>query len=178
MRPWNVVATCRRNGERGALKELKYFGAFHPMGFRDVLVGFVEERALFFEDLRKTLDTRDPIWRYVVRFVPIDETFAFTLETFRERLSEKIAEIASRVPHGPFYVRIERRGHKGEIPTPEVEREMGGVVIAAHERAGGVSRVDFESYRSVVVVETFGDAGGVGVVLRGDMDTYPFIRIP
>ena len=65
MQPWNVVVTCRRNGERGAAKELRFFGRFHTMGFRDVLVGSVEDRARFFEELRKGKEVRDPVWRYL-----------------------------------------------------------------------------------------------------------------
>ncbi|MGZ9148774.1 MAG: hypothetical protein ACXW4G_10415 [Candidatus Deferrimicrobiaceae bacterium] len=178
MQPWNVVATCRRNGERGAAKELKFFGRFHTMGFRDVLVGSVEDRARFFEELRKGKEVRDPVWRFVARIVPVDDVFSFTLETFRERLSGVIDGIADRVPPGPFYVRIERRGHKGEIPTQEVEKEMGGRIIAAHERQGHASRVDFREFRTVVAVQTFHDAGGIAVIPREMMETYPFIKVP
>ena len=178
MVPWNVVATCRRNGERGAQKELRFFGRFHSMGFRDVLVGSVEDRERFFDELLKGRGMRDPIWRYVVRFVPIDVNFGFTLESFRERLSAEIDLLAERVPAGPFYVRLERRGHKGEIPTPDIEREMDGRIIAAHERAGLSSRVDFKEFLSVVAVEVFGDAGGIGLVRRETTETYPFVRVP
>lgn len=178
MRPWNVVVTCRRNGERGATKELKFFGRFHSMGFRDVLVGHVEDRDRFFEDLRKSREMRDPVWRYVSRIVPVDEVFSFTLETFRERLGGVIDRVADRVPPGPFYVRIERRGHKGEIPTQEVEKEMGGRIISAHERGGCAARVDFKEFRCVVAVETFGDNGGVGIISREEIEKYPFLKVP
>ncbi|NJD62993.1 MAG: hypothetical protein FIA93_09810 [Deltaproteobacteria bacterium] len=178
MKEWNVVLTCRRNGEKGALKQLKYFGHFVPTGFRDVLRGFVTERPLFFEELLKCRETRDPLWRYVSRLVPIDATFSFTLETFRERLGEVVDRLAERVSPGLFYVRIERRGHKGEIPTPEVEREMDGRIIAAHERLGRESRVDFEGFRTAVAVETFHDLGGAGLVSREEMDKYPFLKVP
>jgi tRNA(Ser,Leu) C12 N-acetylase TAN1 len=178
VKDWNVVLTCRRNGERGALKELKYFGQFLPTGFRDVLRGFVTDRPLFYEELLKGKETRDPLWRYVSRIVPIDVTFAFTLETFRERLGEAIDLLAPRVAPGPFYVRIERRGHKGEIPTPEVEREMDGRIIAAHESKGESSRVDFAGYRTAVAVETFRDIGGAGVIPREETEKYPFLKVP
>ncbi len=178
MQPWNVVVTCRRNGERGAAKELRFFGRFHSMGYRDVLVGHVGDRVRFCEELRKGSEVRDPVWRYVSRIVPVDEVFSFTLDTFRERLSGVIDGVADRVPPGPFYVRIERRGHKGEIPTQEVEKEMGGRIISAHERRGHASRVDFKEFRSVVAVETFGDHGGVGIILREEIEKYPFLRVP
>lgn len=173
-----MVITCRRNGERGALKELKFFGRFRPTGFRDVLVGRVEDRQRFYDDLLKGKEMRDPVWRYLYRLVPVDENFTFTLETFRERLGEVIDAIQGRVPPGPFYVRLERRGHKGEIPTPDVEREMDGRIIAAHGRLGQASRVDFKEFRSVVAVETFRDEGGVGVLHREEMEKYPFLRVP
>ena len=178
MKEWNVVVTCRRNGEPGALRQLKYFGQFFPTGFRDALRGFVSDRPVFFEELRKSQANRDPLWRYVSRLVPIDVTFSFTLETLRERLGEAIDGLAPRVPAGPFYVRIERRGHKGEIPTPEVEREMDARIIDAHGREGKDSRVDFEAFRAVVAVETFRDLGGAGVVAREEMEKYPFLKVP
>ncbi len=178
MQPWNVVVTCRRGGERGALKELRFFGRFHPTGFHDVLTGFVEDRPRFLDDLLKGREMRDPVWRFVVRVVPVDAAFSFTVETFRERLGEVVDAMADRVPAGPFYVRIERRGHKGEIPTPDVEREMDGRIIAAHERRGLSSRVDFEEFSSVVAVETFHDRGGVGIVLRESIEKYPFLKLP
>lgn len=178
MKPWNLVVTCRRNGERGALKELRFFGSFHPTGFRDVLAGYVEDRARFFEELLKSREMRDPLWRFLVRAIPIDVVFSFTLDTFRARLGEVIDRMADSVPPGAFYVRIERRGHKGEIPTPEVEREMDGRIIAAHERLGRSSRVDFKEFSSVVAVETFHDLGGAGVLHREKMERYPFLKIP
>ena len=178
MKEWNIVLTCRRNGERGALKQLKFFGHFVSTGFRDVLRGHVTERPLFYDELLKCRETRDPLWRYVSRIVPIDVNFSFTLETFRDRLGEAIDSLAPRLPPGPFYVRIERRGHKGEIPTPEVEREMDARIIAAHERLGRSSRVDFKEFSSVVAVETFHDLGGVGILLRETMERYPFLKLP
>lgn len=178
MQPWNVVVTCRRNGERGAVKELRFFGRFRAMGFRDVLVGSVDDRARFLEELRKGKEVRDPVWRYIVRVIPVDEVFSFTLETLRERLSAVVDGIADRVPPGPFYVRIERRGHKGEIPTQDLEREMGGRIIDAHDRLGHASRIDFKEFRSVVAVQTFHDTGGIAVIRREEMETYPFVKVP
>ncbi len=178
MPPWNAVVTCRRGGERGALRELRFFGRFHPTGFHDVLAGAVEDRARFLDELLKGREMRDPVWRFVVRVVPVDAVFSFTVDTFRERLGEVVDALADRVPPGTFYVRIERRGHKGEIPTPDVEREMDGRIIAAHERRGLASRVDFKEFSSVVAVETFHDQGGVGIVLRDDMEKYPFLKLP
>ena len=178
MRPFNVVVMCRRNGERGASKELKYFGRFHTMGFRDVLVGQLDDRGRFFEELRKGREVRDPVWRYITRAVPIDEVLSFTLETFREALGGVIDGIADRVPPGSFYVRIERRGHKGRIPTQEVEQEMGGRIIAAHESKGYASRVDFREFHAIVAVETFGDVAGVGIITREEIEGYPFLKVP
>ncbi|MGE5189554.1 MAG: hypothetical protein ACM3NF_05810 [Gemmatimonadota bacterium] len=178
MQPWNLVVTSRRGGERGLLKELRFFGRFRPTGFHDVVAGFVEDRARFFDDLLKGHEMRDPVWRFLVRVVPVDAVFSFTVDTFRERLGEVVDAMADRVPPGPFYVRIERRGHKGEIPTPEVEREMDGRIIAAHERRGLASRVDFKEYSAVVAVETLRDVGGVGLVLREAIGRYPFLKLP
>jgi len=177
-KPWNLVVTCKPEGMRGALDRLKYFGRFHRTGFHDVFIGHVEGREEFFEVLRGAKENEDPIWRYLARVVPVDRTFAFTLPTFRERLGEVIDGVAPDLPEGPFYVRIERRGHKGEIPTQEVEREMNERVIAAHAKGGRSSRVDFKEFQSVISVQTFRDSGGAALILRETLERFPFLRVP
>jgi tRNA(Ser,Leu) C12 N-acetylase TAN1 len=163
---------------RGAIERLKYFGRFYRTGFYDVIIGHVTDREGFFETLRVAKEKEDPIWRYIARLVPVDRTFSFTVANFRDRLGEVIDAMAPEVPDGTFYVRIERRGHKGRIPTQEVEREMDERVIAAHAMAGRFSRVDYKDYRSVIAVETFRDEGGVGLVLRETLGRLPFLRVP
>jgi tRNA(Ser,Leu) C12 N-acetylase TAN1 len=177
-KPWNLVVTCRPEGMRGAIDRLKYFGRFYRTGFYDVIIGNVTDREGFFETLRLASEREDPIWRYIARMVPVDRTFPFTVPVFRERLGELIDGMAPAVPEGTFYVRIERRGHKGRIPTQEVEREMDERIVAAHAKAGRSSRVDFKEYRSVIAVETFRDEGGVGLILRETLERYPFLRVP
>jgi tRNA(Ser,Leu) C12 N-acetylase TAN1 len=177
-RPWNLVVTCKPEGMRGAIDRLKYFGRFYRTGFFDVVIGHVRDRDDFFETMRRAMEKDDPIWRYVARMVPVDRTFSFSVRDFRERLGGVIDGLAPSVPEGEFYVRIERRGHKGEIPTQEVEREMDERIVAAHGEAGRSSRVNFREYRSVVAVETFRDEGGVGLILRETLERYPFLRVP
>ncbi|HEX9190795.1 MAG TPA: THUMP domain-containing protein, partial [Candidatus Deferrimicrobiaceae bacterium] len=165
-------------GMRGAIDRLKYFGRFYRTGFYDVIIGNVPDRGGFFETLGVAKERGDPIWRYIARMVPVDRTFSFTVPLFRERLGEVVDGMAPSVPEGTFYVRIERRGHKGRIPTQEVEREMGERIMAAHAEAGCSSRVDFKEYRSVIAVETFRDEGGVGLILRETLERFPFLRVP
>jgi tRNA(Ser,Leu) C12 N-acetylase TAN1 len=177
-KPWNLVVTCKPEGMRGAMDRLKYFGRFYRTGFHDVFIGHVEDREEFFGMLGRAREKEDPIWRYLARVVPVDRTFTFAPPNFRERLGEVIDRVAPDLPEGPFYVRIERRGHKGEIPTQEVEREMDERIIAAHARAGRSSRVDFKEFRSVIAVETFRDSGGAGLILRDALEKFPFLRVP
>ena len=49
--------------------------------------------------------------------------------------------------------------------------EVRGQIVAS-------SRVEFREFRSVVAVQTFHDAGGVAVISRETMETYPFIKVP
>jgi tRNA(Ser,Leu) C12 N-acetylase TAN1 len=78
-----------------------------------------------------------------------------------------------------FYVRLERRGHKGQIVSPEVERELDAFIEQTLAAAGRKpAPVDFEHPDAVVVVvETIGDRCGVGLLTRETMDRYDCVRV-
>ncbi len=76
-----------------------------------------------------------------------------------------------------FYVRLERRGLKGWIVLPEVERALDTFIETELSQMGRSAQVDFERPDAVVVVETVGDRCGVGFLTREMMDRYAFVRV-
>ncbi len=47
-----------------------------------------------------------------------------TVETFSDQLKETVLQYVEKIDSGSFYVRLERRGHAGEIHSPTVEQAM------------------------------------------------------
>ena len=50
MENWNVLVVAERNMEKELLEELSEDGDFEPSGFRDVLIGNVNDIVEFLED--------------------------------------------------------------------------------------------------------------------------------
>jgi hypothetical protein len=58
----------------------------------------------------------------LARALLVEQRFQFTPESFEAQLKEAVAPLVERMAGGTFYVRLERRGFKGRIISPEVER--------------------------------------------------------
>ena len=148
MPPWNVLATSLE-------------------GRRDALLIAVRE-ALAAEPLLPTALAKVVPVETIVRFDPMTaaDTFATAAEPLLDRLAGR-----------SFFVRLERRGMKGRLHTPTLERELGDRVWKALEARGHTPRVDFRDPDAVLVVETVGDEAGVGVVTRPMRTEFPFVKI-
>jgi tRNA(Ser,Leu) C12 N-acetylase TAN1 len=76
-----------------------------------------------------------------------------------------------------FYVRLERRGLKGRIVSPEVERCLDACLLELAAETGNPARIDFDDPDTVLAVETIGDRCGIGVLTRELRARYPFVRV-
>jgi tRNA(Ser,Leu) C12 N-acetylase TAN1 len=65
-----------------------------------------------------------------------------------------------------FYVRLERRGHKGEILSPEAERTLDAFIKEELMQRGETAEIDFNHPDAIVALETLGDRLGVGLLTR------------
>jgi tRNA(Ser,Leu) C12 N-acetylase TAN1 len=73
-------------------------------------------------------------------------------------------------------VRLERRGHAGEIATPEVERAVADHLFTLAAARGLQLRTDFTDPDYIVVAETLGDECGVALITRAMRTRYPFVH--
>jgi tRNA(Ser,Leu) C12 N-acetylase TAN1 len=175
---WNVLATAFMRKERHLLRLLRAYGEFRGSGFRDVMVGKVEKVEAFLETLESIRREHPGRLRHLSQIVPIEKTFRFALSDFRERLKEAIASYAEQLENNcRFYVRVKRRGHKGEISSLEIEKEMSAFILDALEKAGKKAQVTFEDPDKVIIVETIGNRAGVGLITREMRERYLFIRV-
>ncbi len=134
-----------------------------PEGFFSTVADLRSHKLFAFQDLGRAL--------------PLDQTFFFRLEQFDGKLKEAVRSYLPELAGKHFYVRLERRGFKGRIVSPELERALDRYVLEALAREGTEAQVDFSHPDAVVAVETCGDRCGVGLLERDLMDRYDFVRV-
>ena len=92
-------------------------------------------------------------------------------------MQEAVAPWVERMVSGTFYVRLERRGYKGRIVSPEVERALDTYLISLAAQHGKTLQVSFENPDYVIVAETVRDMCGVALLTRELRARYPFVKI-
>jgi hypothetical protein len=174
---WNVLATSLEGRREALLFALRRLGRFRRGGYRNVVVGLVGDRTALFAAVRDALAGDLLLSTGLARLVPIDVTVRFTAETAVDVLAAAAEPLVDALPEGSFFVRLERRGMKGRLDSPTVERALGDHVWQRLVARGRTPRVDFRDPDHVLVVETLGDEAGIGVVPRTLRTAFPFVRI-
>lgn len=176
---FNVVVTLASQGRfRHLLRELEPHGEFRRTEFLGVVIGRVENPAVFLETIREKRQQQLIAFQDLGRAVPLDRVFVFHLEEFTERAKTAVFPYVEELAGKRYYVRLERRGLKGQIVSPEVERELDAFIEQTLAAAGREpARVDFEHPDAVVAVETIGDRCGVGLLTREMLERYDFVRV-
>jgi hypothetical protein len=185
MAAWNVLATSHEGRRDTLLIALRRLGRFRRGGYRNVLVGQVDDHAEFLGRVRDGLGdsgTPSPAGDTMLRgslakIVPIDATVRLEPATALDVLAEAIVPFVDRLPADRFFVRVERRGLKGRLHTPTIERALGDRVWRTLEARGRVPRVDFADPDAILVVETIGDEAGIGLLSRELRAEFPFVRV-
>jgi tRNA(Ser,Leu) C12 N-acetylase TAN1 len=160
-----------------ALDELRRRGRFAPSSFKDVCVGRVDDVAHFLEDVRAARAGGEDWTHFVARVIPVRRVFTFTPESFADQLEEAVAPFVDEMRSGSFYMRVERRGLAGKIPTQEVERAVADHLFGLAQARGIRLVTRFENPDYVVVAETLGDQCGVALITRELSSRYPFVQV-
>jgi tRNA(Ser,Leu) C12 N-acetylase TAN1 len=174
---WNVVATALEGRRDALLVALRRLGRFRRGGYRNVVVGTVDDPLGFLRGVRDALDADPLLPTALARAIPIDATTRFDATTAVDAVAAAAAPLLDRLAGGSFFVRLERRGLKGRVHTPTFERDLGDRVWRALEARGHAPRVDFRDPDAVLVVETIGDVAGLAVLPRALREEYPFVKI-
>jgi len=159
-------------------RHLKQFGDFQWTQFLGVLVGRVQDHEAFYRQLVLGEEDEPGFLEPLARVVPIEHFFEFTIDTFSEKLKETLLPYADLIDSGSFYVRVERRGHAGDIHSPTVEQAMDRLLIQACEAKGEKPTVNFKDPDLIIAVETLDDMCGIGSIPKTLRSRYPFIRVP
>ncbi len=173
---FNVVVTVSSEGRyRRLLEALCALGEFRATEFLGVIAGEVADQKAFLDQVRRRRGESD--LADLRRVIPLDRVFTFHPDELEARLKESIVSYVDDLAEKRFYVRLERRGLKGRIVSPEVERELDAFIVQTLEMSNKTATVDFDDPDAILVVETIGDRCGVGLLTRRMMDEYDFVRV-
>jgi tRNA(Ser,Leu) C12 N-acetylase TAN1 len=175
---WNVLATSKNREQAHLARTLRRFGDFRWSPYLGVLIGRVEDHEAFFDQLRLAEEHQPGFLFPLARLVPLDRTFAFEADRLVRMLKAEALTYAGRIASGTFYVRVERRGHKSEVHSQQIEQELDRAVIEQLTNEGCTPRVDFKDPDLVVVIELVGEECGVGCITRSLRERYPFVKVP
>jgi tRNA(Ser,Leu) C12 N-acetylase TAN1 len=174
---WNVLATAQAGALPRLTPLLRRHGRFQRSPFRGLILGTVPDTDDFLEDLSAAFQRDPEVPRVVARVIPIDEVFGVVPETLEERLKVAVEPYAKRIGGGTFHVRVERRGHKGELHTQPLEHALDEHLLGILRAQGFEPRLAFDDPDWIVVVELVGGQCGVGAVSREQRRRYPFVRV-
>jgi tRNA(Ser,Leu) C12 N-acetylase TAN1 len=174
---WNVLATSLEGRRDALLAALRRLAPFRPAGFRNVLVARVDDPLALLGRLQEAWDGGPGLRTALARVVPVAARTAIEPDTAADTLAAAAEPLLDRLAGGSFFVRLERRGLKGRLHTPTVERALGERVWRALEARGAVPRIDFADPDAVLLVETLGDQAGIAVIDRALRRAHPFVRV-
>ncbi len=177
MKEWNILATAFWGRGKDALRLLTPHGEFKGSGFKDVLQGYVEDVNLLLEKLELMRQGNPDRMSCLSQILPLDHTFNFSLLDFTDKLKEAVSSYVEKVEGKKFYVRVKRRGHKGEMSSLEIEKEISSFIFEKLEEAGKQAQVSFSDPDLVIIVETIANRAGVAVVTREMREKHPLIKV-
>jgi tRNA(Ser,Leu) C12 N-acetylase TAN1 len=177
VKSWNVVLTILTGRDSAVLKELQHRGDFRRSGFKGVITGWVEDVSGFLEAVDAAQKAGTSWAKDIARVLPVEETFQFTPSDLEEKLQETVSPLLHRMGNGTFHIRIERRGFKGKIISPDVERDIDKHLIITGEMEGRHFRVSFDNPDYIIAAETVGNVCGVTLLTRELREKYPLIKV-
>jgi tRNA(Ser,Leu) C12 N-acetylase TAN1 len=170
---WNVLAVGGEDAEGELLEELEEDGEFERSGFRDVLIGSVEDIVEFLED------AENKKYLHLNRVIPIDDAFFISPENLIEILKRRIERYIDEIEPGEtFGFRVERRGMKEDISSQKVEREVGGYFYDLIEKVHGRKpKVNLKNPDKLIAIEIVGNRCGIGFITKEMREKYSVIRV-
>jgi tRNA(Ser,Leu) C12 N-acetylase TAN1 len=174
---WNVLVTSQEGTARELRRLIKQYGNFRWSGFRNVLLGQVPDPLAFLRALLADLEQKPFAQNWLGKALPITTTFPVRPETFVQDVESRLAALVDEVGGKSFHVRVERRGHKGELHTHELEQRFGAYLWQQLEAHHAQPAVSFRDPDVVIAIEIAGPTAGIAVISRQLRDAFPFVKI-
>ncbi len=177
MKGWNILATAQHRQERYLFRFLSNLGEFRHSGYRDVILGHVADVHAFLDALEAIRRETPGKLRSLGQIVPIERNFQFEVADFMDKAKEAVSPFINQLENTRFFVRVVRRGHKGEISSLEAEKELDAYILKSLERDRKQATVNIEEFDKMVIIETVENLAGAGLITREMKGKYSFIKI-
>lgn len=174
---WNVLATAKNLEQRHLARRLKRFGDFRWAPYLGLLIGRVQDHQAFFDQLLRCEENEPGFLFPLARLVPLDQTFIFTTDTLVSMLKSEVLGYADQIGSGSFYVRVERRGHKDEIHSRQIEQALADALIESLSKRGHTPHVEYHDPDAIIAIEIVGNECGVGLITKSLRERYPFVKV-
>ncbi len=144
----------------------------------NVLLLTVPDVGEFLQELEDYTSKDMTLLNAASRIIPAQQSFAFqSPEEFEDKACKALEELIPRLKGCSFYVRMHRRGFKGQLVSPEEERFLDGYILSRLEEAHSPGRVTFDDPDAIVTVETVGQRAGLACWSREERQRYPFLNL-
>ena len=176
---FNLLVTLAVDGRfYTLLRELSLHGEFHKNEYYGTILGQVPDPLAFLDLIRSRRADNPHAFAGLGRVIPFEHCVLFTPDTFLPQLQAALTPYTERLLGQRFYIRLERRGLKGRIISPEIERALDAFLLDQIHAAGETAQIDFEQPDTIIAIETFGERGGIGLLTRSLRERYPFVHVP
>lgn len=173
-----VVTVFDEEGYRLARRLLPRFGPVEPTGYFNVLVMKVEDVADFTRGIAAWFEETPGYLNAISRLMPAHVVFDFaSAEAFLDKAEDAVLAWTDRLSGKSFYVRLHRRGFRGDIISPDAERKLDEALLERLERSGHPGRVKFDDPGCVIDIETVDTRAGVSLWTKEELARYPFLHI-
>ncbi len=177
MEKWNVLATAQKRQERHVLRLLNRYGEFKGSGYRDVILGYVADMPAFLETLESIRRENPGRLRSLGQIVPLERNFQFDVADFVDKAKEAVSPYIDQLGDSRFFVRVVRRGHKGEISGMDTEKELDGCILKSLENKGKRATINIEEFEKMIILETVENRAGVGLITKEMKEKYPLVKV-
>jgi tRNA(Ser,Leu) C12 N-acetylase TAN1 len=145
-------------------------------GFYNVLTMDVDDPAQLIAQIESLFAGHPQAGASVAHVFPAERCFDFSSPAeFASKARETALAWVPRLAGKSFHVRVHRRGRKGTLVSPDVERAVGDALIAAIHDAGSAARVAFDDPDAIVLIETVGGRAGMALLTRDDQRRHPLL---
>ena len=170
---WNVVIIGDGDNETELLQALEDDGEFTRSGFRDVVIGNVEDIVEFLEDAERKK------YPYLKRVIPIDDAFSVSPGNLLDVLKRRIERYLDEVEPGETYeFLVEQRGLKEGISNQKIAREVSSHFYDLVEKVcGRKPKVNIKRPDKLVAIEILGNRCGIGFITREMREKYSVIQV-
>ena len=139
MKDWNVVITVDEEGFEDACDYLENISHVSSTDYYNVVVMEVDDIPGLLERIRRDMEGLGDLRSVISRVLPVTRTFAFSNgPEFEQRAAAIVREWGPDLEDKSFYVRMHRRGFRGDIDSEQMERRLGEVIIETVQERGGV----------------------------------------